>query len=633
MKRIERITTHTRGLLPLIIALLFGGVALCHAQAPEKVLRGIRYTRTGEGTCRASMVKDDVYKSYIVNPTVTINGEECRVTSISDMGINAIAGENYDDYRYKYVRYEIKFPEFVDTICAYCFQAYGVNECWDFTIWKELSFPKSRVIESYAFSTCVGDIVIPEGVEELGYKINGECEYGPNILSLPSTLKRMSALAVSRTELTKSPTIWAKTPPEIIPTSDKCVLPINNCDVSRDKKEYENEYVTIYVPEESIEAYKKAPGWCKVPNIIAAKPYSEDINGIRYTVTGVGTCNAQALASSTAATIKIPSSVTLQGQACKVTSISDMTVNKESKKFAEGTYPSENSYTEPTWWTRNSNYPVMTCNYSFPSTVEIIDKKCFYRAEWPNLQLPKNVKEIQDEAFYEFGVGLSDWVTDNTNFYGGYVRKNYSKLVIPDGVESIGFNINYHTDLACLPASLKSISSRAIWYNDNKFDDERNIEIIRDATNTSITCYAKEPPTVSLDPKYGDYMVVNFNTGIDQNPFEDYKRSNVKTYPEWFTVYVPEESVKAYKSAPGWCDIPNILPIGVNKLDEITIYDEISFEVGDGSITVVNGGQPVEVYTIDGRRVAVSTDGSVTGLNAGLYIVRCGATVSKVYVR
>ena len=257
MKRIERITTHTRGLLPLIIALLFGGVALCHAQAPEKVLRGIRYTRTGEGTCRASMVKDDVYKSYIVNPTVTINGEECRVTSISDMGINAIAGENYDDYRYKYVRYEIKFPEFVDTICAYCFQAYGVNECWDFTIWKELSFPKSRVIESYAFSTCVGDIVIPEGVEELGYKINGECEYGPNILSLPSTLKRMSALAVTLNEGVKPPIFWSTTPAEIIPLSNGNTFPINDIP----------SYAAIYVPEVSIEAYKNAQGWCDIPDI------------------------------------------------------------------------------------------------------------------------------------------------------------------------------------------------------------------------------------------------------------------------------------------------------------------------------------------------------------------------------
>ena len=257
MRQREKKMNYRRGVFSLLIALLFGGAALCQAQAPETTIAGIKYVRTGDGTCRASMVKtDNPLSNYTVKSTVTIDGEECTVTSISDMAINAINGE-YEDYRYWFVNYKIKFPEHVDTICAYCFQAYGVNECWDFTIWKELSFPKSRVIESYAFSTCVGDIVIPEGVEELGYKINGECEYGPNILSLPSTLKRMSALAVTLNEGVKPPIFWSTTPAEIIPLSNGNTFPINDIP----------SYAAIYVPEVSIEAYKNAQGWCDIPDI------------------------------------------------------------------------------------------------------------------------------------------------------------------------------------------------------------------------------------------------------------------------------------------------------------------------------------------------------------------------------
>ena len=639
MKRIERITTHTRGLLPLLIALLLGGVALCHAQAPEKVFRGIRYTKTGDGTCRASMVNDYPHQTYTINSPVTIDGEECRVTSISDMGINAVYDMNEDNWnalglQYYSAKYAIKFPEYVDTICAHCFHGHDVELDWGFTLWKDFSFPKSRVIESYAFATLkksaiqeMVDISIPEGVEEIGCKINGEfndyegISFGPQIVSLPYTLRRMSALGVTGNEII----IWAKTPPEIIPTSDGCMLPINY-DVSRDKKKYESEYLTIYVPEESIEAYKKAPGWCNVPNIKAAKPYSEDMNGIRYTVTGDGICDAQALAdvSLNAKTIKIPSSVTLQGQVCKVTSISNMSVNKQSLTFASGTYPPENSYTEPMGWTVGSNYPVMICNYSFPPTVEVIGKRCFYRAEWPNLQLPANVKEICDEAFYEFGLGLSYWVKDESEFYGGYKRLDYGKLVVPEGVESIGFNINYKTELASLPSTLKIMTSRAIWFSDDK-------DVVRDETNSSITCYAKEPPMVVSTLDNPHCMVVNFDSGIGD--FSDNKRSRVTTYPEWFTLYVPEESVEAYKNTVVWRSIPNILPIRANALENVVTDREVRFEVSDGAITVANASHPIEVYTTDGRRVTVGTDGTVSGLNAGLYIVRCGATVNKVYVR
>ena len=186
MKRIVTRTIHTRGLLPLLIALLLGGVALCHAQAPEKVFRGIRYTKTGDGTCRASMVKDYPYQTYTINSPVTIDGEECRVTSISDMGINAVYDMNEDNWnalglQYYSAKYAIKFPEYVDTICAHCFHGHDVELDWGFTLWKDFSFPKSRVIESYAFATLkksakqeMVDISIPEGVEEIGCKINGE---------------------------------------------------------------------------------------------------------------------------------------------------------------------------------------------------------------------------------------------------------------------------------------------------------------------------------------------------------------------------------------------------------------------------------------------------------------------------
>ena len=263
MKQIKIRVNYLKNLFNFIVAALYGA-ALCQAQAPETTIAGIKYIRTGDGTCRASMVKtDNPLSNYTVKSTVTIDGEECTVTSISDMGINAVLDNDGSAYEHYSIKYKISFPEFVDTICSYCFKG-PEKISYHFTRWKDFSFPNARVIESYAFANCVGDIIIPEGVEEIGYKINGDYQFGPTIISLPSTLKRMSALAVSHTDLTAAPTFWSTTPPVIIPLPDGNSFPLN----------FENNlYACIYVLPASLDVYKNAVGWCNVP-------YIEPISGL-----------------------------------------------------------------------------------------------------------------------------------------------------------------------------------------------------------------------------------------------------------------------------------------------------------------------------------------------------------------
>ncbi len=221
-----------------------------------------------------------------------------------------------------------------------------------------------------------------------------------------------------------------------------------------------------------------------------------------------------------------------------------------------------------------------------PNTIEKICDNCFGWTDWYPFELPSSLRVIGSYAF-DNCTGIS--------------------LNLPEGVDSIGTCINHWNSAPItLPSTLRKVGVQAIWFSEDKAE---------------LVCYAKIPPEVA--PVGGKVMVYERE---GYNPtVENLKRCD--------KLYVPKESVEAYKNARGWNDAKEILPIPETGIERVDGNEEVKFEVGAGAITAVNGSHPIEVYTTDGRRVAVGADGTVTGLNAGLYIVRCGAAVSKIYIR
>ena len=69
-------------------------------------------------------------------------------------------------------------------------------------------------------------------------------------------------------------------------------------------------------------------------------------------------------------------------------------------------------------------------------------------------------------------------------------------------------------------------------------------------------------------------------------------------------LYVPAESIDAYKQAEGWKDFKKIYAIGTNAINGI----------------VVSEGKPFDVYNLQGRKVKAHTT-TFSGLPAGVYIV------------
>ena len=172
------------------------------------------------------------------------------------------------------------------------------------------------------------------------------------------------------------------------------------------------------------------------------------------------------------------------------------------------------------------------------------------------------------------------------NIIQGFSKNSISSdIVIPEGVEELGkraFAENYFNKIE-LPSTIKRIESEAFY----------------ESALTVIICHAVEPVTIVRE----------------DNP--DYPYLWNKTNPRYGQIYVPAQSVEAYKASECWkyFDVYPMTPDMVNSIKD------------------VNAGQndfaATEVYNLDGVKVAGSTD----NLPAGIYIVRKGSKTSKIVVQ
>ena len=190
--------------------------------------------------------------------------------------------------------------------------------------------------------------------------------------------------------------------------------------------------------------------------------------------------------------------------------------------------------------------------------------------------IPHSVAEIADKAFYNSAL---------------------ESITIPTGVTKIGrsaFNNSNQLSSVTLPASLKEIGDWA-------FADCLSLN--------TIICYALVPPTVSSYTFQGSNPIYN-------NP----------------TVYVPAESVEAYKNAEHWKWFLQILPIeknpkdlfptlwGLRRTHTIEMYD---YAPNDGKRS---GGYPlpfasVKDTVINGKTYLQFGD-YVNGSNYSLFFLR-----------
>ena len=205
--------------------------------------------------------------------------------------------------------------------------------------------------------------------------------------------------------------------------------------------------------------------------------------------------------------------------------------------------------------------------YTIPNSVTNIGNYAFeYCSSLTSVTIPNSVTSIGSNAFYGCRGLASVTIGDSVTSIGDnafYKCTALTSVTIPNSVETIGYcafwGCSALTSLT-IPNSVETIGYCAFWGC---------------SALTSITCEAVNPPILGSDV---------FN-GVN------------KSIP----LYVPAESLNAYKSADTWKDFYNIQPIGSQGIEEIV---ENSSQEGkfihDGQIFILRGEK---VYTIDGRLV------------------------------
>ena len=220
---------------------------------------------------------------------------------------------------------------------------------------------------------------------------------------------------------------------------------------------------------------------------------------------------------------------------------------------------------------------------TIPKTIDIINKNVL--AGCPNL---KTVVIDSENPYYDSRENCNAIITTSQNpyFTPNTLIAGCKTTIIPTSVTEIGDNAFYNSALESITIptgttkigrsafnnsillSSITLSATLIEISDWAFADCLSLN--------TIICYAIEPPTISSNTFFGSNPIYN-------NP----------------TIYVPAESVEAYKNADQWKDFGQILPIeqtpedlfptlwGLRRTHTIEMYD---YAPNDGKRS---GGYPL----------------------------------------
>lgn len=199
----------------------------------------------------------DYLESVEIPSSVTTIGEKCfygciRLKTVNYPNISYIPNYCFN-ICYKLDYFDL--PSTITTIGNYAFDV-----CTGFTDVTIHSGVTS--IGAYAYSRCgsLSSVTLSEGLESIGERAFG-FDYNLTELTIPSTVTSIGALILYDENYSKTITVLATTPPNL---SGKLVHSVWN------------NRQTIYVPDESVEAYKSATNWSLYKNSI--KPISEKPN-------------------------------------------------------------------------------------------------------------------------------------------------------------------------------------------------------------------------------------------------------------------------------------------------------------------------------------------------------------------
>ena len=192
-----------------------------------------------------------------------------------------------------------------------------------------------------------------------------------------------------------------------------------------------------------------------------------------------------------------------------------------------------------------------------------------------SVNLGSGLTSIENCTFFSCSSIRSITIPDNVTEIGKWAFRKcglLSSVIIGNGVTSIGEEAFSQCDFLATLVIHGSVSS----IGRNAFMNCTQL--------SSVTCYATTPPAMSGGSSHWQDDVFCF--------------VNCSKIP----LFVPEESVEAYKAADQWKEFNPIVPIGtiIEALDHISIVNEPTKILHNGRILIFRGDK---VYTITGQEV------------------------------
>lgn len=296
------------------------------------------------------------------------------------------------------------------------------------------------------------------------------------------------------------------------------------------------DYVTLYVPAESVDKYKSVAPWSGFKEIVAieespSEPETIIINGISYELNGsnatIMSCN-KSLSSS----ITIPSLIQYNGKEYSVTAINHKAF-ADCNGLTSVTIPNSITYIGDRAFDNCKNLTSIT----IPNSVTHIGSCAFYYCSGlTSVTLPNSLELIDACTFEGCSSLTSVTIPNSVTCIGEYAFQNsgLTSVSIPNSITSI----KEHAFTGCSGLSSISIGNSVKSIGSVAF---ANCEKLSD-----VTCYATTVPTAESD-------------AFDNSNTND------------ASLYVPAESVNDYKSTTPWNLFMSVVAIGTKKCDTPTI--------------------------------------------------------------
>ena len=222
----------------------------------------------------------------------------------------------------------------------------------------------------------------------------------------------------------------------------------------------------------------------------------------------------------------IPSEVTLQGKAYKVVSI-DQWAFYACTMLKSVTIPSSVTFIGLSAF----QYCENLVNVDIPTSVTTVEGSAFSYTKWYD-NLPDGEVYINNTLYRYKGTAPENTqivVKDGTTRIAGFTFWNQSNIVAIELPQTLT-DIEHGAFEGCTQLSSILIPKNVTFIGCSAFADCLSLN--------TIICYAIEPPTISSNTFFGSNPIYN-------NP----------------TIYVPAESVEAYKNAEHWKWFTKVLPI------------------------------------------------------------------------